>query len=321
MKRTVIGLLVLLSSSVARGEELRAALAREAGGKPVMLVADAAGLTALTPDRAFSRVLVAGAIKYAAHDPAKDLVWLLRGSTLEVVDLRAPTAVAVKIATGVAQESFEILGASSTTWSGDRNSETYLELTWGKKPSVALHSPVITDCDGGDIDRCERRQKAIDKKGARKVKLVGTAWLKSQLARPARKAATASATTSTITLPAALAACDTSHRVCGAADCWDEEDDESLCGQARAFGATALQLVVVGSNSTCAFYDPARKLFAGPAAPTVWSAEAADPVDCDGIQLDAGGTVYTLQTSVCVPATGCTDVGKGTTLFWLDPRP
>jgi len=167
MKRTVIGLLVLLSSSVARGEELRAALAREAGGKPVMLVADAAGLTALTPDRAFSRVLVAGAIKYAAHDPAKDLVWLLRGSTLEVVDLRAPTAVAVKIATGVAQESFEILGASSTTWSGDRNSETYLELTWGKKPSVALHSPVITDCDGGDIDRCERRQKAIDKKGAR----------------------------------------------------------------------------------------------------------------------------------------------------------
>jgi hypothetical protein len=286
---------------------LARSLATEAGA-PVILVHTDAGVVARTADGAWSRTVVAGRFTGVAYDEAMELVWILDGTDLKVLDLRASSASLVPILSKVPFGVFEVTGVSNagTAPIDAKEMQGVAILEWGKKPKVTPRAGTCTADDCGQ----ERIRREVAR-AAKKVKIVGKKWLAKQVKRKERTGGAwyqrTGATPPTVTLPAPL------------------DDCEPPCETAAGFGAGDLLLVIAfhiweSGNASCLVHDPTTGRWASPASPHQWTTAAEAQADhCSDFPFSfaADGATYLYGGDVCHLATGCAPLG-GEVLGWLD---
>jgi hypothetical protein len=274
------------------------------GKAPIYFTYGEAGVAA--SDGTWSASLVEGAVEGAALDAAQDLVWLVRGGRLEVLDLREAEPKPVPIVErwyihtdGYASHpTIEVTGVSTAS-TDNTYAGVYPSLTWAAKPKIVTAE--------GAYGGIWEDQDAAAKKAIRKAKIVGGKWLKEQQARKARTAPARPEPKkpANVTLPEGMGNCE----------------DQELCGDAQPFGRTGWLLVVVehtcgdACHTACVLFDPKTKRFASPAAPATWG-KSAESGSCLGYVFDDSGTRYLAGDQACT-AKGCSSVGKGAGFGWL----
>jgi hypothetical protein len=317
MTRTALPLAAALLAPFAVSADplplpLREALLARAGEAPVYLAAGDGGLVASAADGAWSRVLVAGDIGAAALDDKQDLVWLVRGGRLEVLDLREPDPAPVPIVERWYKKTDTYVSAPVVVVTGVSSASTdtsyagiHPVLSWKDKPRITTGE--------GAYGGIWEDQDALVKKVIKKAKIVGGPWLQAHKGRAPRAvpARPASPRPAPVKLPSALLG---------------ECEDEQTCGEAEAFGATGWSLVVVSHtcgdacHTSCVLHDPATKTFASPTSPGRWG-KKAEGGSCLGYVFDATGTRWVVGDQVCTTTTTCAAIKNGEGFAWLGPGP
>jgi hypothetical protein len=285
----------------ATGKPLRAALLDEAGGKPLLLALDASGqLVARSADGTFNRVLAPGPYGDAAPDDERELVWLRGDIKLDVVDLRAPGPAAAKNLATSAPKAIEKLGEHITeppTW------------TMATFVNIMLDTPCM---NGAGLRLDWARDGAGTTTGGESVRVVAKDWFAAQEKRAKR------------TVPAGFSVPGKRHKVPRrVGTCHADAKDElgkSACGTSMPFGATGLELVVVGASADrcpskqCQLYDAKTKKFS-----PVPGVDAADKEarTCGPVQFDSTGRSYLVEDKVCGPDLTCSSVGR-LAIGWLE---
>jgi hypothetical protein len=144
-------------------ESLAAKLAREApAGQEIAILPGTEGLTAISADGAWKKVLVAGAVAYAAVDHRAEVIWFGHKGALKLLDLRGdgtPETVVAKMPDGWISighgdgESLPLTGLA----------ETMINVSVTAKPSASVE--VISMCQGFDPPKRKvKTPKLKDKK-------------------------------------------------------------------------------------------------------------------------------------------------------------
>jgi hypothetical protein len=144
-------------------ESLAAKLSREApAGQEVAILPGPDGLTAITADGSWQKLLVAGSVAYAAVDHRAEVIWFGHKGALKLLDLRGdgtPETVVAKMPDGWI--SIDHVGGDSLQLTPP--SETMIRVHVAGKPSVSVES--VSLCQGFDAPKLEtKRPKLKDKK-------------------------------------------------------------------------------------------------------------------------------------------------------------
>jgi hypothetical protein len=285
----------------AGGKPIRASLIEAAGGKPVLLALDGKGqLVARTVDGGLSRVLLAGPYGDAAPDADRDLVWLRDDHKLDVLDLRGAAPAPITLVT-FPDKAMQQLGEHITEpprWTMDG----FVAITLG--------SP----CGKGAGLRLDWSHDGESTQGfAKGFRAVARDWFTAQEHRarqpldpdpyPARAAKHK--------VPRKVGTCATDAK---------EEFGKDRCGTAAPFGATGVDLVVVGASSEhcpgshCQLYDPKAKKFTP--VPGLDATDDAAP-SCGPFRFDRAGTSFLVGDQACGPDLTCRSVGV-LAIGWLE---
>lgn len=289
------------ASAAPAGKPIRASLIEAAGGKPVLLALDGKGqLVARTVDGGLSRVLLPGPYGDAAPDAERDLVWLRDDHELDVLDLRG-AALAPVTAVTFPDAAMQQLGAHITEpprWTADGFVGILLGSPCGKGAGLRLdwsHSGESTQ----DF--------------ARGFRAVARDWFNAHDHRarqplgpdpyPARAARRK--------VPRRVGTCATDAR---------QPLGKDRCGTAVPFGATGVDLVVVGASaercpaSHCRLSVPRTRKFTP--VPGLDANDDAAP-SCGPFRFDPAGTSFLVEDQACGPDLTCRSVGV-LAIGWLE---
>ena len=272
---------------------------KRAGDEPVFLVMGDAGLVARTPGGRWTETVASAHVDQALLDSALDLVWVVTGGRLSVVDLRAAKPALTVIATRLpplAALTITVDGEGQPrplAWPSACEVGAAVNLRWTRAPSLE----VIAE-------------------GNTRAKLVGRAWLEKNVARPAGR-------------PLPFEEIDVAGKPARLPLARDALPcDSDACGHVLPFGNAGWQLVLMGSEAggdchewTCALYDPRRRLFAKPEDPRRWvAAGAVEPGSCGPFAFDRSGRFYLVGEQLCTVGGACSALG-GQGVGWLAPGP
>ncbi|WP_428267679.1 hypothetical protein [Haliangium sp.] len=305
----LLGALVIVGSPAFADEpSLAQQLRSGADGQPVLLVnRPSHGVIARTPDGHMSQVIASNA--WATHyDPALELLWLFRDGTLGVLDLRLPRPKLVPIVDGLGALAIPVVRSRKSLVPG-------VHLLWAHKPSLVVVKFTAASLWPLDEAKPEEVAEANAELAAtaRGARIVGEAWLRSNLDRRARKTK--------------LRSQKFTRRVRGV-----PRDDcrKPTCGRAARVGRSGRLWVVTGDTSdhddswvVCDLYDPKTRRWSYPldVGARTWRTETtgvAGGYSC-GARFDASGSVYLLGVSVCHMDEGCSELGQDLVIGWLDP--
>lgn len=283
------------------GKPIRASLVEAAGGKPVLLALDGKGqLVARTVDGGLSRVLLPGPYGDAAPDAERDLVWLRDDHKLDVLDLRGAALAPVTLVT-FPDKAMAQLGDHITEpprWTMDGFVSIMLGSACGKASGLRLdwsHNGESTQ------------------EFAKGFRAVARDWFAAQEHRakqplgpdpfPAR--------TGKHKVPKKVGTCATDAK---------EEFGKDRCGTAAPFGATGVDLVVVGADaehcpaSHCQLYNPRTKKFTP--VPGIDATDSAAP-SCGPFLFDTTATSFLVADQACGPDLACQSAGRRA-IGWLE---
>lgn len=288
--------------AVSEPASLSEALAAEADGAPVLLVATEDGLVARTPERVL-RTLAPGFIDEAGYDAATELVFVRREGRFEVVDLREPDPQPLALLRELPDEMpLQVLAGGRTIYDEDPRAPAYLVFRWSSQPSLDVE---LT------IEDLASEEMVAE---ARLTTVAGTDWIAAHHARAPRG-------------PQAPAPRD-ADRVAGL----DEEEcyDEEVCGSAQHFGDTGWVLFVAGYGCgdycywSCLLSNPDSGQVAVPTRtePDGWQEPAAmaDHGACGPYYFDRERARFAHGELLCAPGAGCAAMG-GKVLGFLSPGP
>ena len=284
----------------AAGKPIRARLAADAAGKPVLLALDPAGqLIARTADGSFTRVLLAGPYGDAAPDPERDLVWLRGDDQLDVLDLRGAALTATTVIR-FPSHAMEKLGQHITepvSWTMESFVNVMLSTPCGA--GAGLRLPWANDGEGTAA-------------WAQGFRAVAKDWFAAEARRDKHAVA-----------PAAYSTAPQKHKVPrGAGTCRTDAKEEygaSRCGQSLPLGATGAELMIVSASADhcpatrCQLYDPRTKQLS--------PIPGLDPGDdraptCGPFRFDPSGTSFLVADQVCGADLTCSSVGH-LAIGWL----
>jgi hypothetical protein len=278
------------------------------GGPSVALLVQPGGLLAMSPDGSFSESLLQGEIGGAALDARLDLVWALRGDTLVVVDLRAPAAEAVPIASGLpagCRVSIDSSDGNAVTV-GSAYSNLYADLTWSEQPALTAGADIPDLADPAALD------------AAQTATLVGQAWLLAQRGRPAQASRQTFAFQDIVGAPLPP-------------ETTDSCPGDSPCGTAVPFGRTGWLLRITDFScgdwcySSCQLYDPSTQQYAQveaattPAAPSWGAFHMEANGSCGPFYQGPSSTVLlTPDGAFCQLPSGACSASMGVPLGFLE---
>jgi hypothetical protein len=258
-------ILVLTTSSIAHADD---AIAYGAGG--LRLGAD---------------VIYPRPVTAAGYDAKMDLVWFVSKGSLQVIDLRDAKYKPVVVVKKFPDVDFMISGLS-TADSATGPTDVYADIELGKKNKVRPLEGAWAAPDP------EQRVEAMKKK-IRKLKVVGSKWLKKLAQRAPR-------TTDLIAASTAMPEVKPPVEMCTG----DYEGGDG-CGAMQTFGNTGLGLAEVSMScgdacyTECVLYDPKTKLWADPVSPSSAWGKKAETGDCWGYSFDRDGKNYYIAKTHC----------------------
>lgn len=278
---------------------MRDALLAQAAGAPVLVVNTPDGVVARTPERALA-TLVEGGVTEARYDTEEDLLWIVRGAALEVVDLREPAPKPVAIVHGIPDGIEITVGSEGHSVAGGAvRAPQFLAVNWSADPSLEVEYTIEDLADEEEVA------------AAKRARLVGRAWLVANRTRAPRASPEARAAAPVRTFPPN--------------GCEDEEE----CGIARQFGKTGWLLYVARYDCGdycywgCLLIDPATQRVAAPGQGTpAWTSadEIEDAGSCGPFLFAADESVYGHIDQLCTPGSACQPMG-GRVLGFLEPGP
>jgi hypothetical protein len=283
------------------GKPIRASLIEAAGGKPVLLALDGTGqLVARTVDGGVSRVLLPGPYGDAAPDAERDLVWLRDDHKLDVLDLRGPALAPVTVVT-FPDKAMQQIGEHITEpprWTMDGFVSIMLGSPCGKGAGLRLD----WSHNGESTQEFAKGFRAVAKD-----------WFAAQEHRAKQPLGPDpfGARAAKHKVPKKVGTCATDAK---------EEFGKDRCGTAAPFGATGVDLVVVGASSEhcpashCQLYDPKAKKFTP--VPGLDASDDAAP-SCGPFRFDSAGTSFLIADQACGADLTCRSAGK-LAIGWLE---
>ena len=227
----------------------------------------------------------------ALLQPELGLLWFRAGDELRVLELDNPDAGSTVIVKGVpAVDRFAISRADASSQTEDGCDLAWLALDWRAKPRVEV---MLERAPG--------------------LRLVGRAWLKERLRKPAKRVGERRAFAQ-------------AKRVLPLKAAFPDCDPEDGCGATLPFGQLGLELVLIRQEpggdcvqSACLLRDPKTGAFATPPLAATWGrVESTRPGPCGPYMFDRAGTAYLVDRRLCQRGSGCRAL-SGPALGWLEP--
>lgn len=283
------------------GKPIRASLIEAAGGKPVLLALDGKGqLVARTVDGGVSRVLLPGPYGDAAPDAERDLVWLRDDHKLDVLDLRGAALAPVTVVT-FPDKAMQQIGEHITEpprWTMDGFVSILLGSPCGKGAGLRLD----WSHNGESTQEFAKGFRAVAKD-----------WFAAQehRARQPLGPDPFGARAAKHKVPKKVGTCATDAK---------EEFGKDRCGTAAPFGATGVDLVVVGASSEhcpashCQLFEPRAKKFTP--VPGLDASDDAAP-SCGPFLFDSAGTSFLVADKACGSDLTCRSAGT-LAIGWLE---
>jgi hypothetical protein len=248
-----------------------------------------------------SRVLREADAKWVLLDPPLDLLWIQGATTLDVLDLRAPSCLPTHVVSGLPENvAIEIDRDTGTERTQLKvpdvcSRDAYLFLDWSSSPAVRFV--------GGD----EVKSKEV----VSRASLIGKSWLTRELHRvPGKASFTRKDLTTAPAGPVFVR-----KAACSVPD---------LCGRALPFGSSGQLLILTGHSEAdcqhyaCKLFDPASKTFASPPSPKRFAGfDAIEPGPCGLYRFDRVGEHYLFGETLCSVGGSCEPMG-GEAIGWLD---
>lgn len=287
---------------------------------PVMLVEEREGIVARTATGAYVRTLVKGSISRADYDARIAVLWFLRGSRLEALDVVGTSDSSVPIV----DEMPDILFAAGRGDVAHPPCDACVIVST-VPPEVGVTTEARAsggDLEGEEWERFERDRK-IAATARPRLSPSGSDFLKRIGRRQASPINFLLLEKESWPLPRAASRRPKEIK-------WGGQRIRVGCtgGCEHGFSLKTLGwiLLVAGRDcdcsedrcwSTCVFYDPARKKYAKPSKPQFFGSDATPERACHPA-FDNSGAAYILDEHRVCTSANCTPV-TGRILGWIEP--